>query len=151
MTDTDPTSSDTRPVRQSEQLDWDALSQYVRDILVGSDSHMTVEQFPGGHSNLTYLLRFGNQEFVMRRPPFGPVPPKAHDMAREYRVLAAVNPVFSLAPKPLLLCEDLSVIGSIFYLMERRHGIILRVAEPPEFESQPILRRRTSEAMIDTL
>jgi len=151
MTDTVTASSDTRPVRQSEQLDWDALAEYVRENLLHSDSPMTVEQFPGGHSNLTYLLRFGDQEFVMRRPPFGPVPPKAHDMAREYRILAAVNPVFNLAPKPLLLCEDTSVIGSIFYLMERRHGIILRVAEPPEFEAQPILRRRTSEAMIDTL
>src|SRR5882724_29363 len=115
MTDTATSTSDTRPVRQSEQLDWDALAQYVRDPLLRSDSPMTVEQFPGGHSNLTYLLRFGNQEFVMRRPPFGPVPLRAHDMAREYRILAAVNPVFALAPKPLLLCEDLSVIGSIFY------------------------------------
>src|SRR5580765_3727227 len=134
MTDLATATSDTRPVRQSEQLNWDALAQYVRDNLLHDDSPMTVEQFPGGHSNLTYLLRFGNQEFVMRRPPFGPVPPRAHDMAREYRILAAVNPVFNLAPKPLLLCEDTSVIGSIFYLMERRHGIILRVAEPPEFE-----------------
>src|SRR4051794_29263712 len=116
MTDTATATSDTRPVRDSEQLDWYALAQYVRDNLVHSNSSMTVEQFPGGHSNLTYLLRFGNQEFVMRRPPLGPVPPKAHDMAREYRILAAVNPVFTLAPKPLLLCEDASVIGSIFYL-----------------------------------
>jgi aminoglycoside phosphotransferase (APT) family kinase protein len=145
------TASDTKPVRQSEQLNWDALAQYLREHLLHSDSLMAVEQFPGGHSNLTYLLRFGDQEFVMRRPPFGPVAPKAHDMAREYRILAAVNPVFALAPKPLLLCEDTSVIGSIFYLMERRRGIILRVAEPPEFEAQPQLRRRTSEAMIDTL
>src|SRR5881396_1363285 len=99
--------SDTRPVRQSEQLDWDALAGYVREKLTNvsdvecdlSDA-MTVEQFPGGHSNLTYLLRFGNQEFVMRRPPFGPVPPRAHDMAREFRILEAVHPVFPLAPQP---------------------------------------------------
>src|SRR5437667_6982197 len=111
MTESFSQSSDTRAVRQSEQLDWDALAGYVRekmvDILGGEfdrSSVMTVEQFPGGHSNLTYLLRFGNQEFVMRRPPFGPVPPKAHDMAREYRILEAVNPVFPLAPRPLLLC-----------------------------------------------
>src|ERR671921_2137411 len=119
---------DTRPVRESEQLDWAALGEYLRARLpevVGVDfdaaAPMTVEQFPGGHSNLTYLLRFGLQEFVMRRPPFGPVPPKAHDMAREYRILEAVHPVYPLAPRPFMLCEDASVIGSTFYVMERRH------------------------------
>ncbi|HEX8852032.1 MAG TPA: phosphotransferase, partial [Pyrinomonadaceae bacterium] len=87
-------SSDTRHVRASEQLDWEALGSYLRERLpavVGEGfdaaSPLTVEQFTGGHSNLTYLLRFGQQEFVMRRPPFGPVPPKAHDMAREFRIL----------------------------------------------------------------
>jgi aminoglycoside phosphotransferase (APT) family kinase protein len=112
---------------------------------------MTVEQFPGGHSNLTYLLRCGSQEFVMRRPPFGPVPPRAHDMAREFRILEAVHPVFSLAPQPFVLCEDASVIGSIFYLMERRHGLVVRYDEPPELADQPAERRRVSEGLVDTL
>jgi hypothetical protein len=94
-------SSDTNPVRTSEQLDWDALARYAREKLAAelgdrfdATADMIVEQFPGGHSNLTYLLRFGDQEFVMRRPPFGPVPPKAHDMARECRILAAVTQSF---------------------------------------------------------
>jgi aminoglycoside phosphotransferase (APT) family kinase protein len=112
---------------------------------------MTVEQFPGGHSNLTYLLRFGGQEFVMRRPPFGPVPPRAHDMAREYRILEAVHPVYNLAPRPFVLCEDPGVIGSTFYLMERRCGLVVRVEEPPELLDRPAERRRTSRAMIDAL
>src|SRR6266849_2216628 len=101
-----PDSSDTKPVRASEELDWKTLEAYAREHLAAvlgtqfdAAAPLTIEQFPGGHSNLTYLLRFGDQEFVMRRPPFGPVPPKAHDMAREYRVLAAVNPVFALAPE----------------------------------------------------
>src|SRR6187431_2271530 len=122
---------DTKPVRSSEQLDWDALDRYARPKL-GVKDPMVVEQFPGGHSNLTYLLRFGNQEFAMRRPPFGPVPPKAHDMARECRILAAVHPVFPLAPEPYVLCEDASIIGSIFYIMERRRGVVIRYEEPPE-------------------
>src|SRR5688572_25089091 len=103
-------SSDTEPVRASEQLDWDRLGGYVKEKLsavlgdrFAAAAPLKVEQFPGGHSNLTYLLRFGNQEFVMRRPPFGPVPPKAHDMAREYRILEAVHPVFPLAPRPFVL------------------------------------------------
>src|SRR5262245_12948477 len=106
-------SSDTKPVRSSEQLDWDALDRYVRAKLgFDAKASLTVEQFPGGHSNLTYLLRFGKQEFAMRRPPFGPVPPKAHDMARECRILQAIHAVFPLAPRPYLLCEDTSIIGS---------------------------------------
>ena len=153
-----PDSSDTKPVRASEQLDWGALTNYVREKLTtilgprfDAAAPMTVEQFPGGHSNLTYLLRFSTQEFVMRRPPFGPVPPKAHDMAREYRILEAVHPVFPLAPRPFVLCEDASVIGSIFYIMERRHGLVVRYDEPPELADQPAERRRVSEGLVDTL
>ena len=145
-------------MRASEQLDWNALARFVRErltVVLGeefdADSLMTVEQFPGGHSNLTYLLRFGSQEFVMRRPPFGPVPPRAHDMAREYRILEAVHPVFPLAPKPYVLCEDAGVIGSTFYLMERRHGIVVREREPPELAGKPAERRRASQAMTDAL
>ena len=136
-------SADTRPVRASENLDWEKLAAYL------GRGAVTVEQFPAGHSNLTYLLRFGDEELVLRRPPFGPVPPRAHDMAREYRVLAAVHPHFPLAPKPLLLCEDPGVIGSLFYVMERRRGIVIRDEEPPGFDVER--RRRVSASMIDTL
>jgi aminoglycoside phosphotransferase (APT) family kinase protein len=153
-----PDSSDTRPVRPSEQLDWDALAGYTRPRLAAElgerfdvSSPLTVEQFPGGHSNLTYLLRFGEQEFVMRRPPFGPVAPTAHNMAREYRILAAVHPVFPLAPCPFVICEDDSIIGSTFYLMERRRGLVVRFEEPPVLANRPLERRRVSEAMVDAL
>ena len=147
---------DTKPVRSSEQLDWDALDRYVRPKLaeqLGDDANalMIVEQFPGGHSNLTYLLRFGKHDFAMRRPPFGPVPPKAHDMARECRILEAIHPVFPLAPRPYVLCEDASVIGSIFYVMERRRGIVVRDREPPQLANQPEQRKLVSSAVVDTL
>ncbi len=151
-------SSDTTQVRASEELDWDALAIYARERLAAklgdrfdATAPMTVEQFPGGHSNLTYLLRFGNHEFAMRRPPFGPVPPKAHDMARECRILAAVHPVFPLAPQPYVLCEDESIIGSVFYIMERRHGIVVRHDEPPQLADRPAERRRASIALVDVL
>jgi aminoglycoside phosphotransferase (APT) family kinase protein len=120
--------TDTRPVRASEQLDWEKLAAYLRREM-NLDGEMRVSQFPGGHSNLTYDVAFGDFELVLRRPPFGPVPPRAHDMAREYRVLAAVHPHFPLAPQPYLLCEDTSVIGSVFYVMERRRGIVVRTEE----------------------
>jgi aminoglycoside phosphotransferase (APT) family kinase protein len=153
-----PDSSDTKPVRPSEQLDWEALAAYARPKLqaVLGDAFeelapLVVEQFHGGHSNLTYLLRFGDQEFVMRRPPFGPLALKAHDMAREYRILEAVNPIFPLAPRPFVLCEDQSIIGSIFYIMERRHGLVVRFEEPPQLADRPTERRRVSEAIVGAL
>ena len=148
------TSLDTKPVRASEQLDWQRLSEYLRDQLpreLDVTADLQVEQFAGGHSNLTYLLRFGATELVLRRPPFGPVPPRAHDMAREARVLAAVHPHFPLAPRPYLICDDASVIGSVFYVMERRRGIVLRASEPAAIEGNVELRRRISGSVIDTL
>ena len=150
---------DTRPVRASEQLDWESLAAYLRALLPGvagvsfddADAPLEVEQFPGGHSNLTYLLRLGREEFVMRRPPFGPVAPKAHDMAREFRILRALHPVFPLAPRAVLLCEDAQVVGSVFYLMERRRGLVVRGEEPPQLEGRPEERRRASAALVDAL
>src|SRR5438093_9610465 len=103
---------DTAPIRPGEELDLAALEGYLRerlpDLMPGESldqAQLELEQFPGGHSNLTYLLRLGGHEFVLRRPPFGPVAPTAHDMPREYRLLKAINPVFPLAPQPYLLCE----------------------------------------------
>lgn len=151
-------SSDTKPVRASEQLDWEGLAKYLRAHLpdvagdeLSTDAPLIVEQFPGGHSNLTYLLRFGAKEFVMRRPPLGRLPPKAHDMRREYRILEVVHPVFPLAPRPLLVCEDAEITGATFYIMERRRGVIVRHEEPAGLMNNPSLRRRMSEAIIDAL
>ena len=149
--------SDAREIRTGEQLDWTRLGAWLRERLPacgvpGLDVSLEPEvaQFPGGHSNLTYLVRFGPVEIVVRRPPFGPVPPTAHDMAREFRWLSAMHGVFPLAPRPYLLCEDLDVIGSVFYAMERRRGLVVRLEEPPAL-ANPSARRRLSEAMIDTL
>jgi aminoglycoside phosphotransferase (APT) family kinase protein len=152
-------TSDTAPMRPGEELNSERLANYLREHLTAdclseperSGPPMQVEQFPGGHSNLTYLIRFGEREFVLRRPPFGPVAPTAHDMSRECRVLSLVNPFFPLAPRPYFMCEDPSVIGAPFYLMERRRGLIIRRDIPPQLGDSLPLRRRVSEAMIDTL
>jgi len=87
----------------------------------------------------------------MRRPPLGPVAPTAHDMGREFRVLNALWPVFPPAPRPYLVCDDASVIGAPFYVMERRRGIVVRREEPPEWKGDPGIRRRVSEAMVDVM
>lgn len=152
------TTSDTRPVRAGEELDWARLGAWLREHLRASDisgldlrDSMEVAQFPGGHSNLTYQVRFGATELVVRRPPFGPVPPTAHDMAREYRWLSAVHPAFPLAPRVFALCDDPSIVGSVFYVMERRHGVVVRDDEPPAIKNHPGVRRQVSLALIGAL
>jgi aminoglycoside phosphotransferase (APT) family kinase protein len=164
-----PVENDTRPVRAGEELDGTRLVAWLRERLpqcvippesrapgTGIDTASlsippVLTQFPGGHSNLTYLLQFGDMGVVVRRPPIGPVAPTAHDMAREFRWLSAMHRVFPLAPRPYLLCEDTSVIGAVFYAMERRRGIVVRAEEPPELADNPAARRAVSEAVIDTL
>ncbi len=145
------TLEDTAPVRHDERFDEEELARYLRGRLPGTEGPLSVEQFPGGHSNLTYLLRFGDSEFVMRRPPLGPVAPTAHDMTREHRVLSALWPVFPPAPRTYLLCEDTKVIGAPFYVMERRRGIVIRREWPKELGNDPAVRRRISEAIVDLM
>jgi len=151
----DVTTSDTAPVRPGEELNGDNLEEYLRKKLsVAQPLNITrirIEQFPGGHSNLTYLVQLGGQEFVLRRPPFGEVAPTAHDMPREFKLLTAINPFFPIAPRPYLLCEDPSIIGAPFYLMERRCGLIIREQIPKEIGDDLTQRRSVSEAVIDTL
>jgi aminoglycoside phosphotransferase (APT) family kinase protein len=113
-----------------------------------------VTQFGGGKANLTYLLTYeGSAELVLRRPPLGPVAEGAHDMAREYRVLSRLWQAFDKAPRALALCEDATVIGTPFFVMERRPGVVIRGAVPDRFGggADELANRRLSEMVIDTL
>jgi aminoglycoside phosphotransferase (APT) family kinase protein len=151
------TSTDSTAVRVGEELNLAALDLYLRERLptqspeFDPSSAIEIEQFPGGHSNLTYLVRYGGLEFVLRRPPVGPVAPTAHNMPREFELLSVIHPYFPLAPKPVLLCEDASIIAVPFYLMERRRGFIARSGVPPQIGNDLELRRRLSESVVDTL
>ncbi|MCB9642409.1 MAG: phosphotransferase family protein [Myxococcales bacterium] len=141
-----------RDVRQGEQLDTESLSRYLKEHLPALSGSIEVLQFPSGHSNLTYLLRIGEQEVVLRRPPFGAKKIKAgHDMSREYRILSRLLPVYDKIPKPLLYCEDEDVIGASFYIMERVQGVILRSKPPRGIDLSEDLMRKISEASIDNL
>ena len=142
---------DSAPLRPGEELDAVALAAYLRGKIEGAENDVTLEQFPGGHSNLTYLVHAGAFEYVLRRAPLGPVVPKAHDMAREYRLLAKVHPLFRAAPNVYLLCEDTSVVGSVFFLMERRRGVVLRDRVPDELQAEPDFGARVSRAFLDCL
>ncbi|SRR5579875_741942 len=142
-------------VRDEEQLDWPKLIAFLRAHEVpGADQPFEVKQFRGGHSNLTYLLRFGNhQEWVVRRPPFGPLPVGGHDMAREYRVLSRLWERFPQAPRAILFSDDPTIIGAPFFVMERRHGFVIpnRRPLPPGIHSDPATFRRMSQGFIDSL
>jgi len=137
-------------VRPDERLDVERLEPYLRAHLPQTDGAFAVGQFGGGHANLTYLIRFGETEYVLRRPPLGPIAPSAHDMKREHHVLAALYERFPLAPRSFLLCTDPAIIGAEFQVMERRNGIVIRRAMPGRF-NDPVTCRRVGDMLVDRL
>src|SRR5205814_10567828 len=99
------------PVRADEHFAVERVVDFLRSAGIDlPDRELRVEQFPAGQSNLTYLLKSGEWEAVLRRPPLGPVAPRAHDMPREFHILERLHSHFPLAPKPFALCEDPGVI-----------------------------------------
>jgi aminoglycoside phosphotransferase (APT) family kinase protein len=145
-------SAETITVRQGEEFDLSRVEQYLRTHIDGlGPGSLEVRQFPSGASNLTYLLRIGDWEGVLRRPPFGPVPPRAHDMERESGLLAKIHPVFPLAPMPYFFCNDLSIMGVPFYVMEHKKGVVLDGAFPPGVEPTRELCRAISAMVVETL
>jgi len=141
----------TNPVRPGEELDLSALERYLGAHVPGAGRPVTVEQFPSGHSNLTYLVRAGDRELVLRRPPFGSKVKSAHDMGREHRILSRLHVVYPPAPKPLAYCDDPSVLGAPFYVMERIRGVVLRRSVPKGLALPPATVRRLCESFVDNL
>jgi aminoglycoside phosphotransferase (APT) family kinase protein len=145
-------SEDTIDIRSGEDLDRDAVERYLREHVTGvPDGPLQVRQFASGRSNLTYLLRVGDWEAVLRRPPLGPVPPRAHDMEREAALLEKLHAVYPLAPMPYAICHDPSIIGVPFYVMERKRGVVLDDSFPAGVAPAPALCRRIAETVVDTL
>ncbi|MDT8274202.1 MAG: phosphotransferase family protein [Desulfomonilia bacterium] len=136
-------------VREGEELDIKKVEGFLKDSIPGLEGSLAVEQFPSGFSNLTYMIKVGESELVLRRPPFGTKAKTAHDMGREYRILSALNPVFSYCPKPLVYTEDESVLGCPFYVMERIGGIIVRRDLPKGLEFSPEETRKLCENLLD--
>jgi aminoglycoside phosphotransferase (APT) family kinase protein len=144
-------AADTIDVREDERFDERRLQAWLLGRLEGTDRPLRVRQFGGGAANLTYLLDFDGVEYVLRRPPLGPVAPSSHDMAREFRVLSVLHRAFPEAPRALLFGDDPSVIGAPFFVMERRRGIVVRRRWPPELSAQDDAPRRITEALVDAL
>lgn len=138
-------------IRKGEELDLNKLKAYLADHLEDFSSELEVSQFPSGFSNLTYLLKSGNKEYVLRRPPFGANIKGGHDMGREFKVLSLLKPVYPSVPQPILFCQDQSVLGADFYMMERVKGVILRGRPPKDLDLSPALMKSISEACIDNL
>jgi aminoglycoside phosphotransferase (APT) family kinase protein len=138
-------------IRPGEELAIHRLDPYLKSRLPDLDGPLTVRQFRRGFSNLTYLLKVGDQELVLRRPPFGTKIKSAHDMGREYKILSSLIITFPKAPRPLLFCDDESVLGAPFYIMTRIKGIILRPQMPEEMNPPPELMGRIADSFISNL
>lgn len=156
MSGADP-NSDVIEVRADERFDEARVAAFVRGPLGVGELPLTVRQFGGGHANLTYLLRFGDgsdvREFVLRRPPLGPVAPGSHDMSREHRVLSVLWKAFPLAPRSYLFCDDPALIGAPFFVMERRQGIVVRGVIPAAFGGgdDEVANRKLASVVVDVL
>lgn len=146
--------SDLIEVRHDERFDIDAVAEWLQRVADVPAGRPGVVQFSGGKANLTYLLTFPTgAELVLRRPPLGPVAPGSHDMGREYRVLSRLWKSFDKAPRALAYCDDQSVIGSEFVVMERLDGVVVRGVIPEIFGggADAVQNQKLSEVVIDTL
>lgn len=144
-------SSDTIPIRKGEELDLTKIEAFLRSQFHDlPDAPLTVDQFGFGRSNLTYQIKIGDWEAVLRRPPLGPVAPRAHDMKREFTILKELHPHYHQAPKPYALADE-HVIGSPFIVMERKRGIVLEDKFPEGVEVTKELCRNISESIVDGL
>jgi aminoglycoside phosphotransferase (APT) family kinase protein len=138
-------------VRNEDSFDATAVQRWLSSRVDGLLGLPDVRQFPGGASNLTYLLRYPDRELVLRRPPPGRKAASAHDMRREFRVQQALRPVYRYVPEVLALCDDHSVLGSDFYVMERIPGIILRGDLPDGVALDQTRARWLAYSMLDRL
>ena len=145
-------SDPTVEVRAEDAVDAAAVDMWLReqgaDVPTGTP---TLRQFPGGASNLTYLLSYPTRDLILRRPPTGVKARSAHDMRREFTVQSRLAPAFPYVADMLALCTDESVVGSEFYVMSRVEGTILRRDLPPGLTLDPEQARRLCTAFVDVL
>jgi aminoglycoside phosphotransferase (APT) family kinase protein len=145
--------TDTAPIRPDERFDEDRVESYLHSHLgelIGSGP-VDFEQFPGGSANLTYLARTARGEFVLRRAPLGPVAKRGHDMEREYRVLSHLWTGYPPAPRAYHYCDDPTVMGKPFFVMERRSGFVIRHTWPAALGGDADVLRHVTESVVDGL
>ena len=145
--------ADTAPIRPEESFDEPRVAAYLRRVLpeVVGEGPVRFEQFPGGAANLTYLAKVGDAELVLRRAPLGPVAEGGHDMEREYFVLSRLWRRFPEAPRAFHYCSEPEVMGKPFFIMERRHGYVVRDSWPPQFEADDSRKPKAAAALVEAL
>jgi len=145
------TIDQAREVRDEDRLDLERLDTFLKSRIDGLHGMPAIAQFPGGASNLTYLITYGERELVLRRPPSGAKAKSAHDMLREAHVMSSLKPHYPLAPAILATCNDHAVLGCDFYVMERLRGIILRRDLPIDLGLDADGVRKLCTSFIDKL
>jgi len=146
-----PRQGEARTVRDEDAFDVAVVDAWLKRQVPDLSGDPAVRQFPGGASNLTYLLSYPGRDLVLRRPPRGTKAKSAHDMRREYLIQSRLRPVFRYVPRMLALCTDDSVIGSDFYVMERVPGLILRKDLPHGVTLPPAEARKLCHNLLDRL
>ncbi len=138
-------------VRGGEELDGAKVDAFLKSAIPGLAGAPTIAQFPGGASNLTYLVSYPGRDLVLRRPPFGHKAKSAHDMLREAKVMRLLRPHYPVVPAVLATCDDPAVMGCDFYVMERIAGIIPRQDLPEGLGLDAPQTRRLCLAVLDKL
>ena len=136
--------------RPGEELDGRRVLPFLREVVPDLEGESEVLQYPSGYSNLTYPVRVGEREVVLRRPPPGSKPASGHDMKREFTILSALHGRYPYCPRPLAYSEDLEILGCPFYIMERIRGIIVRRSFPPP-AVDPETVRAICGSLVDAL
>lgn len=139
-----------RPAAKSTPQDWVSLARYLArfDAVLGPGPP---QQFAGGFGNLNYLIELDGKPAVLRRPPSGPLPPGANDMAREYRILSSLWRAYPLAPRGLFYCAEAGVLGAPFQIIEYRPGIVIRDTLPPGLAGRPDVGAALSRQLVESL
>jgi aminoglycoside phosphotransferase (APT) family kinase protein len=145
------TEAGLRSTAESVSLDWDAVRSHLATHGHRLDAEPPPRQFAGGLANLNYLIHMDGQPAVLRRPPMGELPAGAYDMAREFRILSRLPDALPFIARGLLLCDDPSVIGQRFQIIEYRPGLVIREHLPPELANRPEIGARLSHVLLETI
>jgi aminoglycoside phosphotransferase (APT) family kinase protein len=139
------------PLKENEHFDLEILNSYLNEAAPAIGKINQVTRFPGGYSNVTYCLETAEKEFVLRMPPAGAQIHAAHDMGREFRVISLLEPHYKKIPHVIHCCENNTIIGAPFYIMERIKGVILRAGNAPKMQIEKDQMHAISLALIDNL
>jgi len=142
---------DLRSQADSVALDWAAVRTYLARHGHVLNEDPPPRQFAGGLANLNYLIHMDGQPAVLRRPPMGELPAGAYDMAREFRILSRLPDALPFIARGLHLCDDPSIIGQRFQIIEYRPGLVIREHMPPHLAHRPDVGEKLSRMMLETI